>query len=60
MSIKIKEQENKFRCEFINQVSKEIIFGIDFLHSNSIIHRDIQPELASFVYLLNYIDKMIF
>ena len=44
----MKQQKEKFTREFITQVSKEMMLGIDFLHSNNIIHRDIQPGLTFF------------
>ena len=42
--IKEQKEENKmFNVETVYLWAKEMIYGIDFLHSNEIIHRDIKP-----------------
>ena len=50
MAKRIKEQkeENKlFSMDTVYLWAKEMIYGIDFLHTNEIIHRDIKPGYKS-------------
>ena len=54
MAKRIKEQkeENKmFTMDTVYLWAKEMIYGIDFLHTNDIIHRDIKPGYHLFIHL---------
>jgi serine/threonine protein kinase len=42
------EKMKPFKNYKIERWSKELILGIDYLHDNYIIHRDIKPSLVIF------------
>ncbi len=43
-----------FSPEIIKKWSKELIFGLDYLHKNNIIHREIRPALVfHFIIIIN-------
>ena len=43
-----------FSPEIIKIWSKELIFGLDYLHKNNIIHREIRPALVfHFIIIIN-------
>ncbi len=48
--------ETQLRDEDIQSWSIQILKGIEFLHSNSLIHRDIKPGYA---YILFYSDNLM-
>lgn len=41
-----KIDKNTYNNEMIEKWSKQLIQGLNFLHNNSIMHRDIKPELV--------------
>jgi serine/threonine protein kinase len=41
---------NSLKEEWISYISKEILNGLNHLHSNKIIHRDIKGQVLLFIY----------